>query len=291
MADLGDNLAQNQLRFARTPVERPSLTVARLMNIAGHFQAKADDVLCGHVIAVLGQRREDAHHVFQRGGADIDVEAVVAQNIHGVRNLRCQAKSVGVADTDHPGLPRHACGAGVFRLADRIAERKVVGLFGHRHDLLDGEATEQENYPRIADIRAVGVIDRFVEEVQLGAEIDELLGFDDVLQRLAAFHPGEIVPKEGIVGDQIVGYGLKADELAFGVLEVGLEVAVRNVLADRFAEFLGCQRELEVVDLIHEQRFLGIVHDRGVVPVKNSVGTLFRIVIRRVGAQFVDHCL
>ncbi|MNC40416.1 hypothetical protein D3C75_891260 [compost metagenome] len=68
--------------LARPVVEVPVRLIASGVLAAFHRHAQADHVLRRHAVSVMRIAREHAYHIVDRGGADIDVDAVGAQRVH-----------------------------------------------------------------------------------------------------------------------------------------------------------------------------------------------------------------
>eukprot|EP01022_Parablepharisma_sp_SALTPOND_P004209 TRINITY_DN118_c0_g3_i1.p1 TRINITY_DN118_c0_g3~~TRINITY_DN118_c0_g3_i1.p1 ORF type:complete len:1090 (-),score=381.38 TRINITY_DN118_c0_g3_i1:1933-5202(-) len=276
-------------RLARPPGQRPVLQVGVAQALAIAFQAQADDILAGHVIAILGLGGKDRHHVFQRSGTDIDVDTVATQAVHQGGDFGTQADAVEMRHAHHPGAAGTFGRTGVLDLGQRCTQGGVIGSLGQRTHLGHAHVGKEIDHPGIADIDAMGVVDGFVEVVELGAEILELDAAAYLFQRLAARHALVAGVQVGVVGIEVGADRIKIDDAAGGILEVLAERARWHVLADDGRELGRRELEGQRIDLVHQQRLLAVIHDAGVIPVEDCIGTLAGLVTRRQPAMLGDH--
>ncbi|OGB28237.1 MAG: hypothetical protein A3F78_03410 [Burkholderiales bacterium RIFCSPLOWO2_12_FULL_61_40] len=129
-----------------------------------------------------------------------------------------------------------------------------------------------EAVTKISANTPMGAVDRLIQVVQLGAEVLELHAVTYRLQRLAALKPAVLGVQPAVAGVQVGGNVGQGHGLPGAVVVVRGEGAFGHVLPQDGAELCGRQPERQRVDLVHEQRLFGVVHDGGVVPVEHRIG-------------------
>ncbi|CAJ4423739.1 Uncharacterised protein [Burkholderia pseudomallei] len=235
--------------------------------------------------------REHAHDVVERCGADVHVDAVRAQRVHHRADLLVDADAVEVRRGDDARLARQRARAFVGHLAQRVAEVRDVAVERHRLQLVARHARVPVHDPLVADLDRIRVADRVVHEVQLRAEIPELLAAVDFVERLVAREAAIVRMQPPVVGvdvgrDVLHPHGLAVDAR---IAELRVERAVGHALAQDRRELLGREPVMQPVDLVHQQRFFAVVHDARVVPVEHRVRAVLGAVARARRAVPGEH--
>ena len=257
-----------------------------------HFgQPHADDIGAGQIISIFGIGGEYRDHVFEGGGADIDIDPIIPEGVHQVDDFFVQTQAGPVGDADDASFAGQRSGASPFDLANGLPKVVIIRFFRYSHHFGGGHVFEEEQHPGVADFGAEGVANGFIGVVHLGAEIFVFGGLFDVGQAHQAVQANIVVVEVGVAADDVFGDGVDVNALAGGVVIVFQEGILGNVLFHQVADFSRRQFERQILDLVRIKGFFRVVHDAGVVPVKNGVRFLGRVVIGTLDAIVVNQFL
>ena len=167
----------------------------------------------------------------------------------------------------------------------------IIGFFRQSHHFAGAHVLKEEQHPGVANFCAMCFADGIIDVPHFCAEIQILVGFLDVFKAHQPFEPDIIFIDVRVVIHDVGRYSIQGNRLACLIIIVFYERAIRSVLADQSAHFIGSQFESQIFNLILIQCFFGVIHDAGIVPVEHRIGFLGRIVIGALDTIVINQFL